>query len=715
MKESYKETYRDESRELLDQLEKNCLELEAEPDNPRLTADIFRVLHTIKGTTAMFGFDAISHFTHDLESVYAAIREGTAAVTPKTVELTLEAADLLRALIKASLEDQDTATLFKEKRDSLTEAIILLRNERQPVTAPPGGRGRLESKITESHEGRLITCRIRFRPPQDVCLKGINPHAMLKELASLGHCKILALLDKIPELAELDPELCYISWDILLSTTRGLNAVKDVFMFVEDQSSIRIDVLDVHEEGDDAGEVVYKKLGEILLERGEITAGDLEKALKNPKRLGEALADAKVVEKQTILSALAEQEYIKQLGRVKMSELALTSIRVKSERVDELINLVGELVTLQERLKSMAQAAGDAELVVTVEENDRIVEQLRNAAMSMRMLSLDTIFSRFKRLVHDLSRELGKNVELTIEGADTEVDKSVIERLNDPLVHLVRNCLDHGIEPEAKRLQAGKSAAGHIRISARHAEANVFIEVGDDGRGLDKEEILARAREKGLVVGEQALSDQEIYALIFTPGFSTTREVTEISGRGVGMDVVKRTIDSLGGQVIVESRQGKGTSVTLKIPLTLSIIEGLFVRVGEELFVIPLSAVEECVEIVHEAGEKSRHQHILSVRGEILPYVRLRDFFGINGQLPRFERVVVVNEERRIGIAVDEVVANGQVVIKSLGRMFARTDGVLGATVTGDGHVSLILDVGQITAIAKTEELAHARERSARN
>ncbi len=705
MSDAYRETFREESKELLEALEKSALDLAADPSNGQLVNAIFRALHTIKGTAAMFDLEDVSCFAHELENLYVKIRDGIVPGSKETAELTLRAADFLRACITAFLDGQEYDGVINGKREELLERLRIL-NPSAPEDASPSAPA-----VTDQEEGgRNATYRIRFRPPEDIFLKGINPEAILRELAALGPCQILALLEKIPFLEELDPERCYVGWDILLTTGRGLNAVRDVFIFVEDQSSISIDVIFQESgEGGQETELVQKRLGEILLERGDITEDDLSRALQMPQRLGDALSEANLVDRQTILTALAEQEYLKKLKQIRLTDLKLASIRVKSEKVDELINLVGELVTLQERLKTTAAHLGSEELMLVLEENERVVERMRNGAMTMRLLALDTIFTRYKRVVHDLAADLGKKVELIVSGSETELDKSIIERLNEPLVHLIRNCLDHGIESAAQREKIGKPPGGRVTLNAYHAEANVVIEVTDDGRGLDREAILAKARELGLLSDDRSLSDEEAFSFIFAPGFSTAAAVSEISGRGVGMDVVKRIIESLGGRVTVKSALGAGTTVTLKIPLTLSIIEGLFVRVAGDLFVIPLSIIEECVEIPHERGERIETGRVLSVRGEILPYIRLREFFGIEGELPHFEKVVVVRTDRRIGLAVDEVVGNSQVVIKSLGGMFAGLEGLLGATVTGDGTVSLILDVDRITAVARREEISRVR------
>jgi two-component system chemotaxis sensor kinase CheA len=724
MRETYRETYREESRELLEKLEKLALELAAAPGDPRPVPEMFRALHTIKGTAAMFEYEEVAKIAHALESLFANIRDGKLAASRETAELTLEVVDLLNAWIRTPLSREDGEKVFGGRKDSLLARIKTLdlparETEPAPRRAVPSAEG-----------GGRATYRVRFRPRPDIFRKGVNPEAMLRELASFGECRMLALLDDVPALEDIDPERCYAAWDILLTTTRDADAIKDVFIFVEDQSALTVELIESEAEEAGVGPI-DKRLGEILLERGDITREDLRRALERPRRIGEALAEARVVGNRQLQAALNEQEYLKELKRVRRDDLRFQSLRVKAEKADELVNLVGELVTFQERLKTTALRCGANEVALILEESERVVEQLRHSAMSMRLLALDTLFSRFRRLVHDLASELGKKVELEIAGAETELDKSIIERLNDPLVHVIRNCLDHGLEPAAERTAAGKPPAGRIAIRAYHAEANVVIEVEDDGRGLDREKIAARARERGLLPDGRTTSDEELLSLIFLPGFSTAVSVSEISGRGVGMDVVRRTIETLGGRVRVKSIPGRGTTVTLKIPLTLSIIEGLFVRVGGEQFVVPLLSVEECVEIDPSAAAAAgspeatsgpspatpagaNAARVLSVRGELLPYVRLREHFGIGGAPPAFEKVVVVRSERRLGFAVDEVLGTAQVVIKSLAGPFAKVEGILGATVTGDGTVSLILDVGRIAATAENEEAGRRRERALR-
>jgi two-component system chemotaxis sensor kinase CheA len=399
-----------------------------------------------------------------------------------------------------------------------------------------------------------------------------------------------------------------------------------------------------------------------------------------------------------ITSALAEQNHVKSAHRKHHQAERVAGIRVPVDRLDKLVNLVGELVTVQASLSQTVSLIEEhAGLLSISEEVERLTAELRDNTMSIRMLPIGTTFTNFKRLVRDLSNELGKEVTLLTEGADTELDKTVIDRLNDPLVHLIRNSIDHGIEMPHIRQAAGKPRGGTIHLSAEHSGASVLIRIRDDGAGLDAAAIRRKAEERGLIHTGTELSEKETFALIFVPGFSTARKITEISGRGVGMDVLKRNIDALRGSIDITSRKGEGTTVTLKLPLTLAIIDGLLVRVGEGRFVLPLSIVEECVELTREDTAGSHGRQIIYVREEIVPYILLRERFLISGTPPDVQQIVITESaEGRVGFVVDEVIGEHQTVIKSMGRMYREVDVISGATILGDGTVALIIDVPKL-------------------
>jgi len=707
MTDQYRDAFREEAQELLVELEESLLELERTPDDLDQVGRVFRAMHTIKGSGAMFGFDEVAAFTHDVETVYDLVRNRKLAVTKHLVNLTLSACDQIRRMVfsaeEASGEDRRNAgELTASFREFLaggeTEAIA-------PTAKPPESAASAEAPATG-----VVTYRIRFQPEGGIFASGTNPVLLLNELRGLGRCDAFACTDAIPYLDEIDPEQCYTFWDIILTTGGGIDAVRDVFIFVEDSCRLAIDVID--DEQRLTEEADYKRIGEILVERGDITKNDVTKGLDSHKKLGRLLVESGVVGPDKVGSALAEQEHIREQRKTKQAAEAQASIRVPTGKLDSLVNMVGELVTVQSRLSRVALSSGNMEIVQIAEIVERLTAELRDNTMSIRMLPIGTTFSKFQRLVRDLSSELGKEIVLAAEGAETELDKTVIDRLNDPLVHLIRNSIDHGIEMPDARRGAGKPPCGTVRLSAVHSGANVLIRVEDDGAGLDPDVIYRKAVEKGLILPDENLTEKEIFFLIFAPGFSTAAKVTGVSGRGVGMDVVKKSIDALQGTIDIVSEKGRGTTVTLKLPLTLAIIDGLLVRIEGAFFVMPLSAVEECVELSRDEAEKSHGHNLASIRGEIVPYVRLRDRFRIEGTPPPIEQIVTTGiDGYRVGLVVDEVIGEHQTVIKSLGRIYRSVQEVSGATILGDGKVALILDLPKLVRNAEMDEKARHRER----
>lgn len=682
----------EEAFELLSNLEAALLELEEDPHNSELIGQVFRSLHTVKGSGSMFGFDAMAGFTHTIETTFDHVREGKLAVSPELISLTLQAKDLIRAMI----ESPDETSLSSDAQiilDSI-EAIAKGADGADAAGTGPSRTGKIEALSPARDTER--TYRIRFRPSRGIFLTGTNPILLLDELRSLGECSVFAHLDDIPPLDAIEPELCYVSWDIVLTTDRGTDAIKDVFIFVDDDSVIDITAVDDGDQAaDDTG---YKRLGEILVERKDVDNSELARVLAERKKIGEVLVDKGLVSREKVESALIEQEQVVKVKKaVRHEQEAASNIRVPAEKLDTLVNLVGELVTVQARLTQLASLLNVPDLVSIAEEIESLTSDLRDNTLNIRMLPIGTTFGRFKRLVRDLSRELGREVEMTTEGAETELDKTVIERLNDPLVHLIRNSIDHGIEPPHVRKELGKPPAGMLHVAARHSGAYVLIEITDDGAGIDRDVVRSKAIEKGIIGADADLTDKEIFSLIFAPGFSTSAAVTSVSGRGVGMDVVKKTIDSLRGSVEVNSEKGEGTTVTLKLPLTLAIIEGLLVEIDSRYFILPLPMVHECVELTRLDVERSNGNDIANIRGEIVPYIRLRETFGIPGSRPDIEQIVVTEIDReRIGFVVDHVIGEHQTVIKSLGKVYRNVHGISGATVLGDGTVALIMDVARL-------------------
>ncbi len=702
--DAQKDLYREEAYELLATLEGALLELEQNSEDLDIVGRVFRAMHTIKGSGAMFGFDDIAAFTHTIETVYDLIRDRALKVTPDLISLTLASADQIKAMLDAS---QGLCTVSAGKTDELSRAFerFLPGEESQGEKEAPAKPEAFATEPAEDASLPLATYRIRFRPHRDLFANGTNPIPLIAELRDMGECAVVCHMKDLPDLKDLDPESCYTSWDIILSTRRDINTIRDVFIFVEDSCELSIEPVDTPTSAEpDAG---YKKVGEILLDRGAIAKDDLETALSTQKRIGEVLLEKGVVDKAEVASALAEQEQVRAMRKKRAAADETSSIRVPASRLDSLVNLVGELVTVQARLTEFSARKADPDLIGIAEEVERLSSELRDISMGIRMLPIGTTFAKFKRLVRDLSAELGKDINFTMEGEETELDKTVIDKLSDPLVHLIRNSIDHGIERPDVRTAAGKPPQGTIQLSATHSGAHVLICIADDGAGLDVDVIRAKAVAKGIIAADAVLSDKEVHELIFAPGFSTATNVTSVSGRGVGMDVVRSSIESLSGAVEIASAKGTGTTITLKLPLTLAIIDGLLVNIAGESFVVPLGAVVECVELTEDGRRHAHGRHLIKVREEIVPYIPLREVFGIKGEIPSIEQVVITElGEKRVGFVVDKVIGQHQTVIKNMGQMLRNIDNISGATILGDGSVALILDVLKLMQQTELQENA---------
>lgn len=684
--------FKEEAREILTELESLLLELNESPSDMELINRIFGAFHTIKGTGSMFGFEAMVSFTHQVESALKYVRHGLVKVTPELVSLGLAARDKALDLLA------DDGLPLDDKARSIIDGFRRLCGEIGEEELAEEGYF-----LEDKKEGSAfpVTYRICFKPAKDIFLTGTNPLLFLRELREMGDYGVTARLGAIPLLGELDPEKCYVFWDIVLTTDRPEQEIRDVFMFVEETCEIVITPVYEHSSHDEDD---YKKIGEILLDRGDISPQELSAALDSRKMIGEILVDAEIVDSENVEAVLAEQEHVRKMLK-REREKTMTSMRVDSSRIDNLVDLVGELVTVQARLTQRAARLEDSELDLIAESVQRLTDELRDNAMSIRMVPIGTLFSRVRRHVHDLSLELGKQAQFTTEGAATELDKTVIDQLNEPLVHIIRNAVHHGIETADVRAGLGKSAKGMIHLAAHHEGASVVIKISDDGAGLDPAKLKAAAVSKGLVEEDDELSMKECFNLIYQAGFSTMTEANSISGRGVGMNVVKRSIDNLRGTISIDSEPGAGTTISLRLPLTLAIIDGLLVQVGREYFVLPLSVVDECVELEQGAAELSSERSMMTYRGEAITYINLRETLGVNEDAPDLEKVILVNiGGKRTGFSVDQVVGKHQTVIKTLSRVYGNVEGISGATILGDGAIALILDVSQLIAVKKRDE-----------
>jgi two-component system chemotaxis sensor kinase CheA len=634
----FSDNFRAEATDLLADLEVALLELESQPDRHELTDRVFRHLHTIKGSGAMLGFDNIALFSHEVESTYDLVREGKLKVLPRLISLTLLARDHIKSLLNGPPNPE-----LQRVGEQIIAGFLEFQKaaglaKQQPPSLTP-------TAAPVPHE--TCTYNIRFNPPEKVFVRAINLRLLLRELHQLGECAVTCHTHRLPDLANFEFETCYLSWDITLTTDKGEAAIHDVFQFVEDDSELAISAV------------------------------------------------AKPAEDPPHDDLLDHDRHAATRPFVVKTEAA--SLRVAADKLDNLVNIVGEMVTMQARLTQVAAVCGDPEVGFVAEEMERLADKLRDSTLSIRMLPLGAAFGTYRRLVRDLARDLGKEVELVTEGGETELDKTVIERMNDPLVHLIRNCVDHGIEAPAQRAAAGKSTTGRIVLSASHSGAHVIITIRDDGAGLNKTAIRQKAIEKGLIQSDENLTDKDIFAFILSPGFSTAKALSGVSGRGVGMDVVKQNVESLRGTLEISSKEGQGTVFTLKLPLTLAIIDGLLVRVASQHFVLPLSNILECVELNAETISKNRGREFVIVRDEMVPYVEIRKHFGISGERPAICQLMIADTSQgKCGFLVDLVIGDHKTVIKKLGGLYKNIESISGAAILGDGTIALILDLGEI-------------------
>lgn len=669
----------EEAKELLDDLEKALLELEAKPSDKEAIGRVFRDLHTIKGSSAMFGLTNIVSVTHEAEALYDRIRSGSLAVTKEIVDISLTVHDHLRALVVALRKGRPADEARTNEVIGLLKACSPEPGGTVPPTlSPPGSAPQPKPAGPITVAGVTAQYRIRFRPPLDIFMRGIEPMDIVRDIRALGDAEVNFIDDAITGLLDLNPEECHAAWDILLKTGAGLDAIKDVFMFVEEDSEISIEQV--------GGPLPNEPMAPDESESGKLVAApSAERASK---------ADESIV----------------------------STIKVAAEKLDTLVNLVGEMVAVQAGFRQstmewedLALLSDDTEevsikagrivdLIKISRKLERLVAQLSDNTMSMRMLPIGLTFSKFRRLVRDLSRDLGKSVELNTEGGDTELDKSVIEHIDEPLVHLIRNAVDHGIESPDEREAAGKPRQGLIELSAEHEGAFVIVRIRDDGHGIDADAVREKAEMMGMIDRGAQISDKEIFNFIFEPGFSTAAEVTSVSGRGVGMDAVKRSVGALRGSIEMKSTKGKGTEIILKMPLSMAIIECLWVKVGTVDFMLPLTDVLECIEYMGGLGEG--HSNALAkVRGEAVPFVSIRRLFGMGEDAPAIQQIVVTGGQAgKVGFLVDRVVGGHQTVIKSLGGVYRDIKFISGATILGSGAVALILDTNQIYQQALRED-----------
>lgn len=707
------ETFVVESRELLQDMEDHLLGLEHDEHPNDAIGAIFRAAHTIKGSSGLFGLEHIVQFTHVVESVLDMLRNHEISVSSQLIATLLPARDHIANLVEAVAKGktQETAeqsaqgaAIHKQLRRFLngpesdeanSQHLVISSGTQQEPEASGGG-------VVDTGNWYLS---LRFGP--DCLRNGMDPLSFIRYLSTLGDViNLVTIADALPSLEEMDAETCYLGFEVVLKSSATKEAIENVFEFIREESTIRIvppnskidEYIDIIRHLPDDTDM----LGEILIKSGVLTKHELAECLRlqkstaahefgttndRPKEepLGEILVKQEMLQQPLLNAALNKQQQVRETkAREKQN------IRVDAERLDRLIDLVGELVIAGASTNLRATSFKDAALSESASEVMRLVEEVRDSALQLRMVPIGSTFSRFQRVVRDVSLELDKDIQLEIAGGDTEVDKTIVEKIGDPLMHLVRNSMDHGIESAAIRAARGKPPHGTLRLNAFHDSGSIVIEVSDDGGGLNREKILAKAIERGLVSSDEMLSDKDIYNLIFEAGFSTAEQVSNLSGRGVGMDVVKRNVNALRGTIDIESQLGVGTTMRIRLPLTLAIIDGFLVSVADACFVIPLDQVIECLEL---PAQFASHD-FMDLRGEVLPFIRLRNYFDIKGDLPRRQNIVVVGDHgNKTGLIVDQLMGEFQTVIKPLGTLFGHIQGIGGSTILANGEVALILSV----------------------
>lgn len=682
--ENFRRKFIEEASESINNLEEALLELEVSPDNNKLIQKVFRVMHSLKGSGAMFGFEKISEFTHHLESLYDLVRNNKLALSKELFNITLLSVDHIKLLLNNEPLNSELMVVHDNINKKIIDFFAQVQtnelNETDVELVLNSIDENVEKFIPEQVSGSVASFYIKFEPFSGIFENGTNPLFLLDELAASGTVFTIVNTSQVPDIQSISPITCYTAWELVLVTDKTEDFIRDIFIFVESDSNL---IINNFYEGDIfQKENVAAKLEYFRNHTKKININDL---LKN---------NEPVVEKINIIKKNDFVEIKNETNNQK--ENIISTIRVSSDKLDHLMNLVSELVTTQARLSLYAEKNRENELIAIVEDVQKLSRQLRDNAFDICLIPVESMLTRFRRLVRDLSNELGKEVDFITEGTDTELDKTIIEGLMDPLLHIIRNSIDHGIENEQDRLKLSKPKIGKILFKAFYSGASVVIEISDDGRGIDIDGVRSKAIENKLITHDSVLSDKELLNLVFIAGFSTAKTVTGLSGRGVGMDVVRRKIDEIRGNVEINSKKNIGTTITIKLPLTLSIIDGLLINISETKYIIPLSVVEKIYEVLHYRVEKA-FNNIIVLDGTQFPFLNLRKEFLIKDAPPSQEQMVMVKyEDKLMGILVDSVIGEYQAVLKPLGRHFKEQEIISGATILGDGTVALVMDTNKI-------------------
>lgn len=700
------QTFMEEARELLEDMERILLDVESTATTDELNA-LFRTMHTIKGSAGLFGLDEIVQFTHEAENALDQLRSGKLSLSNELAGLLLQCHDHVKAML-AVVSDKDM--MISMAHPPLLTALQDYMLQNQPAgTSPNHGQSPALAVTAVEEAGGVRDWVLSLRFGEDVLRNGMDPSSFIRYLCLLGEIKhIHPVVTRLPVAEAFDPETNYLFFEVLFSSDASQHMLLDVFEFVREDSQIHIfPASDAAQhwpeisasaspDEQEAISAAWREMGLPVMGDTDISAV-VQNLVSNAQDL--VLETARQVD-----GGAAKVVAVPEGKAVRSSNGESKFIKVEAGKLDSLINLIGELVIAGAAANLMARRSGQGALVESTIAIANLIEQIRAGTLSMRMVQIGDIFSRFPRVVRDVSKELGKSIELHVSGAETELDKSMVDKLGDPLMHIVRNAIDHGIESSEARLAAGKSEGGNVWLNAYHESGSVVIEVADDGAGLRKEKILAKAVANGLITPDMQLADSDVFKLIFEPGFSTAEQVTNISGRGVGMDVVRRSIEQLRGSIDIDSLPGDGTTFRIRLPLTLAIIDGFLVGIGDTTFVIPLEAVIECIELPATTVQGGAH-NCLNLRGEVLPMLNLNEFLELGQAAGKRSNVVVVRYgDGKAGLLVDELLGEFQTVIKPLGSLFRHLRAISGSTILGSGEVALILDVPALVHFAVMQE-----------
>lgn len=677
MLDRFQQKFVEEATDNVASIEEALFELENDPENKEIIERLFRSMHTIKGGGAMFGFNDLSNFTHNLETIYDHIRNDKIKVTKDIISLTFESLDYIRLLLeKGQLTDSDDIAHQQDYIKRLQahfapgEGLYVNPNK-------AGQQQAAQPQVEKEEEAGPKNYLVNFEPFENLLSNGTNPLFIIEDLMALGEAKTVSYLQDVHPFMEFEPLAMRIKWQVVLQTDQDVNDIKDVFIFVEDDCKVEIT---------------------------ELPKGDI---VSNTDKLPEMMANAhstgvmlkkedfdvfKVVKQAAVASAKPEAKQQQQ------ETAKIATQRVSSAKIDELVNAVGELVTMQAQLNLIASKSNNEAFASITEQMEKITRQLRETSFEMSLVPLQGELVRFQRLVRDLSNKLGKQLEFVVEGGDIELDKNIIEHLIDPLLHIIRNSGDHGIEMPDERIKKGKNPKGTILLKAFYSGSNVVIQIIDDGKGMDPAKIFAKAVEKGVVDASAKMTKQEILNLIFASGFSTAEKVSDVSGRGVGMDVVKSKIQEVRGEVSVDSEIDQGTTLTLDIPLTLSIIDGLLTKINDEQFIFPLSNIERILNPQEVKFNENGIGNIFTYNGEQVQFIDLNNLFYYKPveDIQKSKILLVKNGDKHVGMVIDQIIGEYQIVVKPLGRFLRKVDMISGASVMGDGSLSLIIDTTRL-------------------